>query len=418
VASILFTTMGSWGDLFPFVGVAVELQRRGHAVRIGASPAWHDIVTEAGIDFVPLGRRVGFEEFAQHPEIFGRMPFGLPAALQHFVFDQIDELTRDLEGSMTGADLLVTHPAHIAAHNVAERLGVPRVVGTVFPSMIPSAHTVPGGTRIRPWSGGLGRLMNRAAWRSASVSTAVLFDRPINRHRRALGLPPVRAGLLRLPMTARRTVVMASPAVVDQQPDWPRSITATSFVAWDRAEQRPVPPATEAFLHAGSPPVLITLGASSAVDAGDFFEHVTSEVVATGARALVITGPASPPPNHFDPDRVHITGFVPFSAVARRCRAGIHHAGIGTTVAVMRAGIPHLAVPKGFDQPDTAALIERLGIGIAIRWRQRNRHMHAAVARLLDDGELRRRAGALGKRLAEEDGARSSAAAVEAALNP
>jgi rhamnosyltransferase subunit B len=205
--------------------------------------------------------------------------------------------------------------------------------------------------------------------------------------------------------------------VVDPPPDWPRSITVTSFVAWDRAEQHPVSPTTEAFLGHGEPPVLVTLGASSAVSAGDFFDQVTSEVVATGARALVITGPASPPSHDFDPDRVHVTAFVPFSTVARRCRAGIHHAGIGTTVAIMKAGIPQLAVPKGFDQPDTAAQIERLGIGIAIRWRQRSSHMRAAVRRLLDDGELRQRAAELGRRLAQEDGAPSSAAAIEAALS-
>lgn len=416
MASILFTTMGSWGDLFPFVGVAVELQRRGHDVRVGASPAWSDIVTEAGVEFVRLGRRIGFEEFSQHPEIFGRMPFGLRAALQRFVFDQIDELTVDLEASVTDADLVVTHPAQIAAHNVAEHLGVPRTVATVFPSMIPSAYTVPGGTPIGPWSGKLGRVMNRAAWVNASASTALLFDRPINRHRRSLGLPPVRAGLLRLPMAAQATVVMASPAVIEPPPDWPDRVKVTSFVAWDRAEQRPVPAATETFLDNGEPPVLVTLGASGAVHAEDFFDHVAGEVVAAGARALVITGPARLPPTRFDPATVHVTEFAPFSAVVQRCRAAIHHGGIGTTVAVMKAGIPHVAVPKGFDQPVTAAQIEKLGIGIAIPWRQRHRHMRAAVRRLLDDGELRTCAAELGNRFAQEDGAAASAAAIEAQL--
>jgi Phage integrase family len=118
------------------------------------------------------------------------------------VFDQIDELTGDLRDAMAGADLVVTHPAQVAAHNVAEHLGVRRLVATVFPGMIPSSTTVPGGTRVGPWPGRAGRAANRMAWRGARVGTAVLFDRPINRHRRRLGLPRVRAALLELPQQA------------------------------------------------------------------------------------------------------------------------------------------------------------------------------------------------------------------------
>jgi UDP:flavonoid glycosyltransferase YjiC (YdhE family) len=360
---------------------------------------------------VPVGRRVGFEEFRQHPEIFGRMPFGLRAALSRFVFDQIEQLTSDLAAAMEGVDLVVTHPAQIAAHNVAERLGVRRVVGTVFPSMIPSAHSVPGGSPLGPWTGSLGRAANRTAWRQGSVVMGALFDRPINRHRRQLGLPPVRAGIIRLPMQAHAILVMASPAVVERPPDWPRNVEVTSFIGWDRGTRRPVTEATEAFLEAGGAPVLVTLGAANAVQGDDFFDCVTSEVAEAGARALVVTGPGTPPQRRFDPRMVHVTDFEPFGRIAGRCCGAIHHAGIGTTVAVMRAGIPHLAVPKGFDQPVNAALIERLGIGIAVPWRRRRGLLRRGIERLLRDADLRANAIDLRDRLGD-DGAAATAAAV------
>jgi hypothetical protein len=115
--------MGSWGDLFPFVGLGRALVAREHEVRLAASPAWEDVVTGAGVPFVGVGRWLGFEEMRRHPEILQRVPFGLRHALGRFVFDQIDELTCDLRDAMAGADLVVTHPAHVAAHNVAEHLG-------------------------------------------------------------------------------------------------------------------------------------------------------------------------------------------------------------------------------------------------------------------------------------------------------
>jgi len=180
---------------------------------------------------------------------------------------------------------------------------------------------------------------------------------------------------------------------------------------WDRGGNHSVTRATEAFLQAGEAPVLVTLGASSAVDGEDFFDHVTAEVTEAGARALVVTGPGTPPQRRFDPSLVHVTDFEPFSRVAHRCRAAVHHAGIGTTVAVMRAGVPHLAVPKGFEQTVTAALNEELGIGITVPWRRRGRDLRRGVERLLRDEELQTAATNLSQRLGD-DGAAASAAAV------
>lgn len=100
MASITLVTMGSWGDLFPFVGLGRALVDRGHEVRLAASPAWEEVAVGAGVPFVGVGQRFGFEELGRHPEIFRRVPLGLRHALGRFVFDQIDELTDDLRDAM------------------------------------------------------------------------------------------------------------------------------------------------------------------------------------------------------------------------------------------------------------------------------------------------------------------------------
>ena len=416
VAAITLVTMGSWGDLFPFVGLGRALVARGHEVRLAASPAWEDVVVGAGVPFVGVGRRFGFEEFRRHPEIFRRVPFGLRHALGRLVFDQIDELTGDLRDAMAGADLVVTHPAQVAAHNVAEHLGVRRVVATVFPGIIPSSTTVPGGTRVGPWPGWAGRAANRMAWRGARVGTAVLFDRPINRHRRRLGLPRVRAALLELPQQAEATIVMASSHVIEPPLDWPGSVTVTSFVAWDGAAECPLDDTTRTFLDAGAPPVLVTLGSNGAIQPDDFFDQAARLVLDQGLRALVVTGPGGRPGGVVGLDDVHVTEYVAFSEVMDRCRAAVHHAGVGTTVAAISAGTPQVVVPKGFDQPDTAARVEALGIGLSVPWDKRHRRLTPALHRVLSEPRFSKRAAALGACVRQEDGAATSADAIESHL--
>src|SRR5690606_24450164 len=133
-----------------------------------------------------------------------------------------------------------------AAMAVAEREGIPAVVATVFPGMIPSAHTVPGGINVGPWTGAVGRSANRSLWRAASELVGVLFDRKVNAHRRALGLQTAHGALFRLPRSFPM-VVMAPEALVRRPPDWPSMVEVTSFVAWDQGRHRPVDAGTEAF---------------------------------------------------------------------------------------------------------------------------------------------------------------------------
>lgn len=409
----MFVSLGSWGDLFPILGVAVEMQRRGHGVRVGASPAWETVVLEAGVGFAPLGRWIGFEEFDAHPEILRPVPFGLRAALDRFMFDQADELVADVEHALDGVDIVVVHPAHLVAQNVAERRGVPYAVATVFPGMIPSRFTVPGGAAIGPWRGWLGRAANRASWSSAAVVTSLLFDRPINRQRRQLGLGRVFAGPLRMPLRARGVIVMASPAVIPPPPDWPENVVTTSFVTWDRADERPVPRDVDEFLDSGDPPALITLGGSGAIAAGDFLEQATDAVVGTGTRALVVSGAGPRPASRHAADMVHVAPYAPFSKMAARCSFGVHHAGIGTAVALMRGGVPHVAVPRAFDQPTTAAMIEDLGVGVSVPWRRR-KTLGRAIQQVTDDRRFASAARRLARALAgEADGALQTADVLE-----
>ena len=78
---------------------------------------------------------------------------------------------------------------------------------------------------------------------------------------------------------------------------------------------------------------------------------------------------------------------MPLAHVLPRCAALICHGGIGTLAQGLAAGIPQLTMPMGFDQPDNATRLERLGVG---RWVAPSKfdgeHVAAALSALLDDG--------------------------------
>ena len=90
--------------------------------------------------------------------------------------------------------------------------------------------------------------------------------------------------------------------------------------------------------------------------------------------------------------------YAPFSALFPRCRAGVHHGGIGTLSKALQAGLPQLIVQRAFDQFDNAARAVRLGFARTASYRQRG-DVPEALKALLDDTAAAATAKELGQKL-------------------
>jgi rhamnosyltransferase subunit B len=91
--------------------------------------------------------------------------------------------------------------------------------------------------------------------------------------------------------------------------------------------------------------------------------------------------------------------YAAFDSLFPRCRAVVHHGGIGTLSKALRAGLPQLIVARAYDQFDNAARAERLGFGLGLSYRR----LHRAPERLLqllENPAHAERAQSLGARVA------------------
>jgi UDP:flavonoid glycosyltransferase YjiC (YdhE family) len=174
-----------------------------------------------------------------------------------------------------------------------------------------------------------------------------------------------------------------------------------------------------AFLDAGDPPVVFTLG-SAAVHAGErFLRESMGAAAILGRRAVLLTGSPemrSRLPTVL-PDGVLAVEYAPHGALFERAAAVVHHGGVGTTQEALRAGCPSLVVPHGFDQPDNAARVVRLGVGAVLPAARYCADRAAARLRVLlaDEGVALRaqRAAAV---IRAETGASQAADVIERAI--
>jgi UDP:flavonoid glycosyltransferase YjiC (YdhE family) len=109
--------------------------------------------------------------------------------------------------------------------------------------------------------------------------------------------------------------------------------------------------------------------------------------------------------------------YIPYSHIFPKASVIIHQGGSGTTGEALRAGRPMLVVPYGWDQPDNAYRVERMGAGLHLpRSRYTVETATAALRRLLDNPRFTATSTELASHIQSENAVGSAYDAIESLL--
>jgi UDP:flavonoid glycosyltransferase YjiC (YdhE family) len=239
---------------------------------------------------------------------------------------------------------------------------------------------------------------------------------PVRRLREELGLPAGRNPLFEGQHSPDLVLALFSPVFATPQKDWPDRTVVTGFVTCDRDPYgEGMNEKLDRFLGEGPPPIVFTLGSSAVFEAGNFYRESAKAASALGRRAVLLVGKdlAHDLPDPL-PGGVAAFPYAPYSEIFPRCAALVHSGGIGTVAQAMRAGKPSLAVYYGFDQPDNAARMARLGTGKAVPAKRYTADLAASLLReILENPVYADRASSVGDRVRAEDGAGTACSSIE-----
>ena len=435
MARFLLTTFGSLGDLHPYLAVGAELVARGHAVTVLTHEPYRARVTHAGLAFAPLAPDLN--AFPDPPAVM-RLAMderrGSQYILEHLVLPYVREQMNTTR--MLGAqhDVLVSHPLTVMTPHVAEAMGKrwagvslqPSVMfSRIDPPLFPSIALLSRLLRIGP---GVAEVVYRLLM---TVSRPML--RPVDVLRAELGLPATRRHpILESLFSPHLHLALFSPVFAPPQADWAPNTVTTGFPLHDRGEAgEGMSHALTAWLEAGEPPIVFTLGSSAVHDPGPFYAESTNAARSLGRRAVFLVGvdprthtalPQSAAPLLQDAPTSDIVAvaYAPHSELMPRAAAVVHQGGIGTMGQALRAGRPMLVVPFSHDQPDNAMRAKRLGVARTVpRRAYRAATVATALGALLADPRVLAAAKTVGERIRAEHGAQVAADALERlALQP
>ena len=272
-------------------------------------------------------------------------------------------------------------------------------------------------SRLSPWlfsTRKAGRPVYRALLNMGRYATQHWW-KPIRSLRRQQHLNPNADPIFRDKFSPNLVLALFSHWLANAQPDWPSQTVQPGFVYFDGpALHHGLNPDLANFLAAGDPPIVFTQGSTAVHNPGDFYQVAAEAATRLGRRALLIGAQTTPITNS---QQLHKVPYAPYSQVFPYGTVNVHQGGSGTTGQALRAGRPQLIVPYGWDQPDNAARVERLGAGLHIprsAWSPAT--ATAAIERLLGDSTFFSRAQQVGKEIQAEDGLSSACDAIESLL--
>ena len=416
---VVITTFGSFGDLNPYLGLALGLKARGHDPVIATAEFYRHFVEAEGVGFRPVrpDRNLHETEAIRRMMNPGRTPAHLMKGL---LFPRLQESYEDLSEATRGADVLLTHPLTFAGPLVAEKVSVPWVSTVLAPISFFSAHDFPAlpvfprlTIMLRRLGPGAGRPLVGLAKRATRH-----WPEPVRRLRTEIGLSSGKHPIHEGQFSPELVLAMFSRSLAMPQPDWPPNTRITGHVFYDGSGRDGLSPDLERFLASGPAPVVFTLSTSlvgKGPAAGSFYRESLKATRILKLRSLFLVG--KDPKNHLPvplPEGVAAVDHAPFSKLFPRAAAVVHQGGIGTIGQVLRSGRPQLVVPFAVDQPDNALRVQRLG-GAEVLYPRR--YAAPRVARRLDDligaSGYARRAGEIARRVRSEDGVGDACDAIE-----
>ena len=364
---ILVITLGSAGDVHPFLAIALALRERGHDVTFATSPYFAPLIERVGLPLQPLGTAEDFEQKISDPGLWRPLRgFGVIANMVERSMPHVYEL---VEQETAGGDtVVVSHPLVFGARVAHDALGVPLVTVHLAPAAIWSLDAPPVATV------GIGSI---EGWPSLAKRFLVGFGEKcvdlrmgsvLNRFRAEHGLAAVRQIGSKWWHSPQRVIGLFPDWYAPPQADWPPQTVLTGFPLYDEREGSPLSPQVEAFLAeaetSGDLPVVFAPGSANR-QAHRFFQSAIDACSRMGCRGILLTRYSEQLPANLPRGVLH-ADYAPFSALLPRVAALVHHGGIGTCAQALAAGCPQLVMPMAFDQPDNAARLARLGVGRAV----------------------------------------------------
>jgi sterol 3beta-glucosyltransferase len=407
---IAITTLGTRGDLQPFIALSLGLKDAGYDVVLISAKNEEEFVKSYDLKFIALN--VDIQKIMEGPEIQEMTKGDNPV---RFILSHMNGSKKLKQSMITtqheiwdacqGSDAIIFHPGMPIGYFIAKEFGKTSIMANPFPT-----------TPTREYPSILFYKGPRLGW-FYNLLTHLIFEKVFW----ALVKPAIKEfwsenvkskiDLLTPPM--RQQVKSGMPVIngyseylFHRPEDWPENIHTTgSWIIQNESSWTPQPELIK-FIKKGQPPIFIGFGSMKDINKfRETFKIIVKALQISNQRGVIGLGWNSLSISEPIPDNVFLIDNVPFTWLFPQMAAVVHHGGAGTTSIGLTAGKPTIIVPFNADQPAWGKRVFELGVGARpIPKKKLTADKLASAIQYALNPEVVAKAEELGQKLRKENG--------------
>lgn len=345
---ILIPTMGTRGDIQPYIALSRKLMDSEFEVTIATHPCWKGLIESYNVHFVPLGPDIDIEYETAY--IRGKSKnwiIGLIRTMK-FVFKIIDKSTFEIKDLCSDVDLVIASHSNIGATE-AEASGVPYISVTLQPDVIPKKLEKKNKIKV-VLDKLIGALINP------------LMVGPYNKLRKIHGLKKI-SNFDQL-LSPLLNIVPISPLIYPPNKSWEEKNKVVGYWFVDESMNYKPTDLLMDFIKSGPPPIIISLGAMGfeSKEEKPKLDILINSINKTKMRAI-IQGFNRTLENYQLGENIIAIGNVPHTWLFKHGYCIIHHGGMSTTATSIYSGVPSIVIPHITDQYFWAKMVYKLKLG-------------------------------------------------------
>jgi sterol 3beta-glucosyltransferase len=361
---IVFLTLGSRGDVQPYVALAKELIKNGHEALVSTGATFKNFIEENEVGFHKASADLmAILESEEGKKVFNGGRYNIFSMLKYakeVITPAYRKSMDDFLDAAAGADLIVYHPKALGAVDIAEYLNIPCISMPPVPIVYPIAEFP--NLAVSP-NKSFGSFLNKLTYKATSLGESS-YIKDINEFRRkSLKLPERRAGGISLKVRDKDIPIIypISPFLFKEVESWKDRVFLSGFFFIDLGKAK-LDEELESFLNSGKKPIVVSFSSMPLKNPGLFKETLVKALKETDNRAVVLTGTSGM--TFGSEDNIHIVEKAPHRLIFSRAKGIIHHGGVGTMSEALLSGVPQLIIPFTVDQPFWAHRLYSKGYSI------------------------------------------------------
>ncbi len=352
---IALCSIGSRGDIQPFLTVGEYLAKHEHEVKVSSAKMYEKLASAYAVNYVPFeGNYESIMDNEALKKEIGKNPFKIKGKLKEKVYPIIENSLDTYYELLQWCDVMLYHPKTLI-DSIGKEHQYKLIKGYVVPAFTPTKEFKNPLFEVIP----LPKFLNKITYKIINSMIGAVKT-PVNNFKKRNQLPKSKA-FIETPI-----IYGISPSLLSIPKDYPENHHYSGFWIKEKSTQELTEEISD-FISGDKKILAITFGSmpyQSQIDINDFIEVILKEndiklilIKAWGLKNMVI----NPHKNLLTIDS------APFDVLFPKVDYVMHHGGAGTTAIAVSAGVTQFICPVLHpvgDQYFWGKQLKKMGVGV------------------------------------------------------